>query len=89
MFLTAVSPTSQIINSLISSLSSVADEMIGAVSSVVPIAVPVIGGILVVNLGIKIFKIVTGDVSMDEVDMPSDIAEEYDSWEDYFDDNGY
>lgn len=41
---------------LTSALTGIASEMTGAVSAVVPIAVPVIGGILVVSLGIKAFK---------------------------------
>ncbi len=41
---------------LTSALSTIASDMTGAIGSVVPIAVPVIGGILVVTLGIKAFK---------------------------------
>lgn len=53
MFLTgAVSVT----ESLTSALSTIAGDMTSAVGAVVPIAVPVLGGILVVTLGIKAFK---------------------------------
>lgn len=41
---------------LTAALGTVASDMTGAVASIVPIAVPVIGGILVVTLGIKAFK---------------------------------
>ena len=41
---------------LTSALSTIASDMTGAVSAVVPIAVPVLGGIMVVTLGIKAFK---------------------------------
>ena len=37
-------------------LTTIASDMTGAVMAVVPIAVPVLGGILVVTLGIKAFK---------------------------------
>lgn len=53
MFLTAAAGVT---DSLTTALSSIASEMTGAVSAVVPIAVPVLGGILVVTLGIKAFK---------------------------------
>lgn len=41
---------------LTGALSTIASDMTGAVAAIVPIAVPVIGGILVVTLGIKAFK---------------------------------
>lgn len=41
---------------LTTALTGIASEMTGAVSAIVPVAVPVIGGILVVTLGIKAFK---------------------------------
>lgn len=47
---------SGVIDALSSALSTIATDMTGAISAVVPIAVPVIGGILVVTLGIKAFK---------------------------------
>ena len=43
-------------DSLATALTSIAGEMTGVIGKVVPIAVPVIGGILVVTLGIKAFK---------------------------------
>lgn len=47
---------SGVTGALTSALSTIATDMTGAISAVVPIAVPVIGGILVVTLGIKAFK---------------------------------
>ena len=41
---------------LTSALSTVASDMTSAVTGLIPVAVPVIGGILVVTLGIKAFK---------------------------------
>lgn len=41
---------------LTTALGTIATDMTGAVTAVVPIAIPVLGGILVVTLGIKAFK---------------------------------
>ena len=41
---------------LTSALGTVAGDMTGAISAVLPIALPVMGGILVVAVGIKVFK---------------------------------
>ena len=54
MYLTAT--TASVTESLPSALSTTASDMMGAVSSIVPVAVPVVGAILVVTLGIKVFK---------------------------------
>lgn len=54
-FLSAVT-ASTVTESLTSALSTTASDMMGAISSIVPVAVPVAGGILVVGLGIKVFK---------------------------------
>ena len=48
--------TGTVTESLTSALSTIAGDMTSAVGAVVPIAVPVLGGILVVTLGIKAFK---------------------------------
>ena len=45
-----------VISALSGALSTIAGDMTSAVATVVPIAVPVLGGILVVTLGIKAFK---------------------------------
>lgn len=41
---------------LTTALTSIASDMTDVVAAVLPIAVPVIGGILVVTIGIKAFK---------------------------------
>ena len=46
--------------SLVSGLTTTATDMLGAVGSIVPVALPVMGGIAVVGIGIKLFKKVTG-----------------------------
>ena len=45
-----------VVSALTGALTTIAGDMTGAVAAVVPIAVPVLGGILVVTLGIKAFK---------------------------------
>lgn len=47
---------STVITALTGALSTIAGDMTDAVGAVVPIALPVVGGILVVTLGIKAFK---------------------------------
>lgn len=41
-------------------LTSVGSQMTGVVSSVVPIALGIVGAVLVVRFGIRIFKSITG-----------------------------
>lgn len=41
---------------LTTALGTIASDMTGAIAAVLPIAVPVLGGILVVTVGIKAFK---------------------------------
>lgn len=53
MFLTGTASVSE---SLKTALTTIAGDMSGVIADIVPIAVPVIGGILVVTLGIKAFK---------------------------------
>lgn len=45
---------------LTTGFGTVATDMMSAVGAIIPIALPVMGGIAVVGLGIKIFKKVTG-----------------------------
>ena len=53
MFLTAASTVTE---GLTSALSTIAGDMSAAIMAVVPVALPVMGGILVVAIGIKVFK---------------------------------
>ena len=80
MFLTdIVNPITQV---MLDAFSVAASEMMNVVSEIVPIALPVITVIMVVNLGIKVFKLIVGErYDNSEVDMPSWMEEEYGSWE--------
>ena len=51
---------SGIVDSLTSSFSTVATDGLSAISSILPIALPVLGAYIVIRIGIKIFKRVTG-----------------------------
>lgn len=43
-------------SALVTGLTSVATQMTGALGDILPIALPVMGAILVVRYGIKVFK---------------------------------
>lgn len=45
---------------LVSSFTEIAAELAGLVGSILPIALPIIGVVLVVTFGLKIFKKTTG-----------------------------
>lgn len=45
---------------LTTGISTIAADAMGAVGSVVPVALPIMGAIVVVGIGIKVFKKVTG-----------------------------
>ena len=49
-----------ITSALTTALTSTASAMTGAIGDVLPIALPVLGGIAVVMVGIRVFKKVTG-----------------------------
>ena len=53
MFLTSVSPARE---ALTSGLTTIANDMTGAVSDVLPIALGVMGAGLLVTFGIKLFR---------------------------------
>ena len=53
LFLTGAASVNEALGS---ALSTVASDMTGAVSTVLPIAAPVMAAILVVTFGIKLFK---------------------------------
>lgn len=48
------------ISALTSAFSTVASDALSAVQGILPIALPVLGALIVVGVGIKIFKKVTG-----------------------------
>lgn len=59
MFALASTPDS-IVSALETAFTTVASNATDAITGILPIALPVMGGVLVVGLGIKIFKKVAG-----------------------------
>lgn len=49
-----------IVSALTSSFTEVGTSLTGMISSVLPIALPIVGGVLLVTKGIGIFKKITG-----------------------------
>ena len=45
-----------LVTSLTSGFTTVANNMMSAIGSIVPVALPVLGGVMVVGIGIKIFR---------------------------------
>lgn len=45
-----------LVTSLTSGFSTIATDMLSAIGSIVPVALPVLGGVAVVGIGIKLFK---------------------------------
>ena len=50
----------QVVDSLTTGLSSAGSDILEGVSAIVPVALPVMIGIVVIGVGIKIFKKITG-----------------------------
>lgn len=48
------------ITSLTSAFSGLATDVMSAIGSIAPVALPVMGAIVVIGVGIKVFKKVTG-----------------------------
>ena len=51
---------SGVTTALTSGITTIAGDAMSAISSVVPVALPIMGAIVVVGVGIKVFKKVTG-----------------------------
>lgn len=49
-----------VVSALTTGISSVATEAMGAIGAVVPVALPVFGAIVVVGIGLKVLKKITG-----------------------------
>lgn len=49
-----------VVSALTSAFSTVASDALSAIQGILPIALPVLGAIIVVGIGIKIFKKVAG-----------------------------
>lgn len=60
MVLLTEDATVSIGETLTSSLSTVASDALSAIGTIMPVALTVMGAIVVINVGIRIFKKVTG-----------------------------
>ncbi len=45
-----------LVTNLTNGFSSLADSMLGALGSIAPVMIPVVGGVAVIGLGIHVFK---------------------------------
>lgn len=52
--------TTTVTSALTSAFQSVASDCLSAIQAILPIALPVLGALVVVSVGIRIFKKVTG-----------------------------
>lgn len=57
---TGSSTNASITESMVTAFTSIKDDILSAIAKIAPIALPVLGAGLIVVLGIKIFKKVTG-----------------------------
>lgn len=55
-----VSPMEAVTTALTTGLTSIATGATGAIGSIIPVAAPVLGAILIIGIGIKAFKKVSG-----------------------------
>ena len=51
---------SAVTTALTAGISSIANDAMSAIGSVIPLALPIVGAIVVVSVGIKVFRKVTG-----------------------------
>lgn len=51
---------STVTTALTTGISSIANDAMSAIGSVIPVALPIMGAIVVVGIGIKVFRKVTG-----------------------------
>ena len=56
----ATTTMSDVVTALTTGLGTIATGALSAISGVVPVAAPVLGGILVIGIGIKAFKKLAG-----------------------------
>ena len=54
------STVNTVVNAMTDGLSSAGSDILGAIGSIVPVALPVMIGVVVIGVGIKIYKKVTG-----------------------------
>nr|DAH90009.1 MAG TPA: major coat protein [Inoviridae sp.] len=50
----------EFVTALVTAFTSVATDTLGAISKIAPVALPVLGAIIVLSVAIKVFKRVTG-----------------------------
>ena len=60
MFFALMDGTTTVTSALSTAFQSVATDCLSAIQAILPIALPVLGALVVVGIGIKIFKKVTG-----------------------------
>lgn len=56
MFATESNSISSLVNSMTTSFTSITGDMMSGIGSILPIVLPVVGGIAVIFLGIRLFK---------------------------------
>lgn len=56
----AATTMSDVVTALSTALGTVATSAMSAITAIVPVAAPILGAILVVGIGIKAFKKITG-----------------------------
>ena len=56
----AATTMSDVVSALTTAMGTVATSALSAISGVIPVAAPVLGAILIVGIGIKAFKRITG-----------------------------
>lgn len=56
----AATTVSDVVTALTTAMGTVATGAMGAVSGIIPVAAPVLGAILVIGIGIRTFKKVSG-----------------------------
>ena len=49
-----------VITALGTAFGTVADDMLAVITTILPIAIPVVAGVLLITFGIKIFKKISG-----------------------------
>lgn len=56
LIVTVETTMSTVGTSLVTAMTSVADQSLSAISAIVPVAAPVLGAILIIGIGIKAFR---------------------------------
>ncbi len=59
-FLSGAAGASTVIDSLKNGVTTIASDAMSAIGSIIPVALPIVGAMVVVGIGLKVFKKVTG-----------------------------